>query len=322
MKKLLSGLLCLVAPFANALQVSGEGYTFEEAKQNAFRTAIEFAAGSVVTSERESNNYKLVKDEILVYSAGYITDYKIVNTIKSGNHVRVILDVQVSSNKLSDRILGVGKEPKNFDANKHHNQYQTYLQGKNNADRLLNQVLNDYPKKAFTVTQGVHQFKVDTYRNGVIEIPLEFKWNYNFIASFNEVLKVLEDGSNGLLTPSPGNVTVMAKDPKDWILGNKNQYKFNDMVITSTIRDKMQRNKPNILLSIKDINNNTTFKQCYVPDSVVGKKPAFYDLGTTLVVYGNQTEKNLIELQLTNMEEAIKHIHNIELSIVDDSNCP
>jgi hypothetical protein len=54
----------------------------------------------------------------------------------------------------------------------------------------------------------------------------------------------------------------------------------------------------------------------------VGKKPAFYDLGTTLVVYGNQTEKNLIELQLTNMEEAIKHIHNIELSIVDDSNCP
>jgi len=34
MKRLLSGLLCLVAPFANALQVSGQGATFEEAKQN------------------------------------------------------------------------------------------------------------------------------------------------------------------------------------------------------------------------------------------------------------------------------------------------
>jgi len=322
MKKVLSGLLCLVAPFCNALQVSGEGATVEEAKQNAFRTAIEFAVGSVVTSERESVNYKLVKDEILVYSAGYITDYKIIKTIKSGNQVRIIVDVQVSSNKLSDRILGVGKEPKNFDTDKHRSQYQTFLQGKANADRLLNQVLNDYPKKAFTITQGVHQFKVDSYRNGIIEIPLEMRWNYNYISSFNEALKILEDGSNGLLKPSPGNVTVMAKDPKDYIIGNKNQYKFNDMVITSSIRDRMQGNKPNILLSIKDVNNTITLKQCYTPESITGKKPAFYNLGSTLVVYGNQTEKNVIELRLTNMQEAIKHIHSIELSVVDDSNCP
>jgi predicted RNase H-like HicB family nuclease len=81
--RVLFGLLCLVAPLANALQVSGQGATFEEAKQNAFRTAIEFTVGSVVTSERESNNYKLVKDEILVYSAGYVTDYKIISTIRS-----------------------------------------------------------------------------------------------------------------------------------------------------------------------------------------------------------------------------------------------
>ena len=320
MKKLLSGLLCLVAPFANALQVSGEGSTFEEAKQNAFRTAIEFVAGSVVTSERESTNYKLVKDEILVYSAGYVTDYKILNTITSGNKVRVIVDVQVSSSKLSDRILGAGREPKNFDNDKHYNQHQTYLQGKNNADRLLNQVLNDYPKKAFTITQGVHQFKVDQYRNGIVEIPLELKWNYNYIASFNEALKILEDGSNGLLKHSPGNVTVMAKDPKDWVIGSKNQYKFNDMVIISSIRTSMQQHKPNILLSIKDFNNNTVFKQCYIPDSIAGKKPAFYDLGTTLVVYGNQTEKNKIELGLT--QDAIKQIHSIELNVVAENNCP
>ena len=320
MKKLLSGLLCLVAPFANALQVSGEGSTFEEAKQNAFRTAIEFVAGSVVTSERESTNYKLVKDEILVYSAGYVTDYKILNTITSGNKVRVIVDVQVSSSKLSDRILGAGREPKNFDNDKHYNQHQTYLQGKNNADRLLNQVLNDYPKKAFTITQGVHQFKVDQYRNGIVEIPLELKWNYNYIASFNEALKILEDGSNGLLKHSPGNVTVMAKDPKDWVIGSKNQYKFNDMVIISSIRTSMQQHKPNILLSIKDFNNNTVFKQCYIPDSIAGKKPAFYDLGTTLVVYGNQTEKNKIELGLT--QDAIKQINSIELNVVAENNFP
>jgi hypothetical protein len=322
MKRLLSGLLCLVAPLANALQVSGQGSTVEDAKQNAFRTAIEFTVGSVVTSERESNNYKLVKDEILVYSAGYVSDYKIINTIKSGNQVQVIVDVQVASSKLSDRILGVGREVKNFDTDKHSNQYDTFLQGKSNGDRLLKQVLNDYPKKAYKLTQGVHQFKVDDLRNGIIEIPLELRWNHNFVVSFNEALKILEDGSNGLLKPSPGNVIVMAKDPNDWVIGTKNHYKFNDTVLISSIRGTLQQKQPNILLSINNFENKTIFRQCYVPDSVAGKKSSFYNVGSTLVVYGNQIEKNKIEVSLTNMQDVIKQIQNIELTIVTDDNCP
>lgn len=320
--RVLFGLLCLVAPLANALQVSGQGATFEKAKQNAFRTAIEFTVGSVVTSERESNNYKLVKDEILVYSAGYVSDYKIINTIRSGNQVQVIVDVQVASSKLSDRILGVGKEVKNFETDKHTNQYQSYLYGKANGDKLLTQVLNDYPTKAYKITQGVHQLKVDAYRNGIIEIPLELKWNYNFISSFNEALKIVEDGSNNLLQHSPGNVVVMAKDPKDWVIGTKNHYKFNDMLTVSNIRTTLQQKKPNILLTINNFENKTVFRQCYIPDSISGKKPAFYNVGTTVALYGNQIEKNKIELSLTNMQDAMKQIQNIELTIVTDDKCP
>ena len=232
------------------------------------------------------------------------------------------MDVQVSSSKLSDRILGLGKEVKNFEADKHINQYQTYLYGKSNGDKLLMQVLNDYPAKAYTITQGVHQFKVDAYRNGIIEIPLEVKWNYNFITSFNEALKILQDGSNGLLQHSPGNVIVMAKDPKDWVVGTKNQYKFNDVVIVSNVRNILQQKKPNILLTVKNFENKNVLQQCYIPESVAGKKAAFYDVGSTLVFYGNRVEKNKIELSVTNMQDAIKQIQSIELSIVSDDNCP
>lgn len=322
MKKLLSGLLCLVATTAGAIQVTGEGSTFEEAKLNAFKTAIEFEAGAVVVSERESNNYKLVRNEILVYSSGYITDYKIINTIKQGNHVKVLVDVQVASNKLADRILGVGKDAKTFDTDKHSNQYNSYLQGKQNGDRLLQQLLNDYPKKAYNLTQGVHQLKVDVNRNGIIEIPLELKWNYKFIESLNEALKILEDGSNGLFQASPSNVTVMAKDPKDWVIGSKNQYKFNDMNTVSTIAQTLQNNQPRILVSIKNLSNKIAFQQCYIPDSLSGKKPAFYDASNHVVVYGNRIEKNKIQLNFVNMHEVIKEIQNIELTIVADNNCP
>lgn len=322
MKKLLSGLLCVVATSAPAIQVTGEGSTFEEAKLNAFKTAIEFEAGAVVVSEREINNYKLIKNEILIYSSGYITDYKIISSVKNGNQVKVLVDVQVASNKLADRILGVGKDAKNFDTDKHSNQYNSYLQGKQNGDRLLQQLLNDYPKKAYTLTQGVHQLKVDVNRNGFIEIPLELRWNYKFIESFNDALKILEDGSNGLFTASPSNVTVMAKDPKDWIIGNKNHYKFNDMNTVSAITQTLQHNQPRILVSIKNLNNKVAFQQCYIPDSMSGKKPAFYDASNHVVVYGNRIEQNKIQLNFVNMHEVVKEIQSIELSIVADNNCP
>lgn len=321
MKKLLSGLLCLVATTAGAIQVTGEGSTFEEAKQNAFKTAIEFEAGAVVVSERESDNYKLVRNEILVYSSGYITNYKIISSINQGNQFKVLVDVQVASNKLADRILGVGKDAKTFDTDKHSNQYNSYLQGKQNGDRLLQQLLNDYPKKAYNLTQGVHQLKVDVNRNGIIEIPLELRWNYKFIESLNESLKILEDGS-GLFQVSPSNVTVMAKDPKDWVIGSKNQYKFNDMNTVSMIMQTLQNNQPRILVSIKNLNNKVAFQQCYIPDSMSGKKPAFYDASNHVVVYGNRVEKNKIYLNFVNMHEVIKEIQNIELTIVADNNCP
>lgn len=322
MKKLLSGLLCLVATSASAIQVTGEGSTFEEAKQNAFKTAIEFEAGAVVVSERESNNYKLVRNEILVYSSGYITNYKIISSINQGNQFKVLVDVQVASNKLADRILGVGKDAKTFDTDKHSNQYNSYLQGKQNGDRLLQQLLNDYPKKAYNLTQGVHRLKVDVNRNGIIEIPLELRWNYKFIESFNEALKILEDGSNGLFQASPSNVTVMAKDPKDWVIGNKNHYKFNDMNTVSTIAQTLQNQQPRILVSIKNLNNKIAFQQCYVPDSMSGKKPSFYDASNHVVIYGNRIEKNKIQLNFVNMHEVVKEIQSIELSIVADNNCP
>ena len=318
MKKLLLAL-CLVVPLANAIQVSGEGSTFEEAKLNAFKTAIEYEAGTIVVSERISNNYKLVKNDILVYSSAYITNYKIINSFKSGNQVHVVVDVDVASNKIADRILGVGSKPSIVES-KHGMQYQTYMENKNNGDRLLLQVLKDYPTKAFTVTQGNHALAVDVYRNGILEIPIEFKWNYNYITSLNDTLSVLEDGSNGLLKQSPASVTIMAKDPKDYVFGKKSTYKFNDVLITQAIKETFLNNPPRIQLTITG-RGVVVYKNCFVPESFVGKKPAFFYAESNLILYGNQVEKNIIKLELRNMPTLLRDAENIDLAVVAHESC-
>jgi len=216
-------LVCNIA-LAQPIRVEGIGSTLQQAKDNAFKTAVELQVGSVLVNELESKDTKLIRNDIINYSAGYVDSYKIITANSYDNKVVVIVDVWVSSSKIANRILGTSTNPKIFDNQTQSTRYETYIQSKNNGDMLLRSVLNDYPRKAFIVQQGQHKFGVDTDRNPFIEIGFTFRWNYNYIESFNETLSLIEDGSNGLFRTSPGNIITMAKDPKDYVLGKKNHY--------------------------------------------------------------------------------------------------
>jgi Tfp pilus assembly protein PilZ len=50
------------------LRTTGVGNTYEEAKNNAFKEAIEYRLGVVIASERETYNNR-TKEEILAYSS-------------------------------------------------------------------------------------------------------------------------------------------------------------------------------------------------------------------------------------------------------------
>ena len=50
----------------------GTGKTIDEAKTNAFNVAIEIVVGSVVITERQSNNNQLIRDEIIRASSKFV----------------------------------------------------------------------------------------------------------------------------------------------------------------------------------------------------------------------------------------------------------
>ena len=73
-------LLCLVACFLcvndvladnKYIRVVGEGTTIEQAKETAFRTAVQQRAGAIELSERQANNGNLDKDNISLFSNYY-----------------------------------------------------------------------------------------------------------------------------------------------------------------------------------------------------------------------------------------------------------
>lgn len=306
---------------AQPIRVQGIGDTLQQAKENAFKTAVELQVGSILVTELESFDSKITKHEIINYSAGYVDNYKIIETNNFNNKILVIVDVYVSSSKIANRILGTGSHNKSFDSNVHGTRYETYIQSKNDADKLLKSLLKDFPKRAFVVTQHQHKFGVDTQRNPFIEIGFKFNWNYNYLVSFNEVLSLIQDGGNGLFRTSPGNIVIMAKDPKDYVLGKKNHYKFNDIVIMETIRNRFDNNTPRLQLTVYNQNNNIFYTECYVPESFTGRKPSLYSMGDTLIIYGNQIENNIIRIHLSNSHDTIRQISRLELNVVGHESC-
>ena len=68
MKQLLVSLACFFCVSVSAandyIRVTGEAATIEQAKENAFREAVQIRAGTIVLSGRESNLTSLVKDNM------------------------------------------------------------------------------------------------------------------------------------------------------------------------------------------------------------------------------------------------------------------
>ncbi len=122
-------LVCNIA-LAQPIRVEGIGSTLQQAKDNAFKTAVELQVGSVLVNELESKDTKLIRNDIINYSAGYVDSYKIITANSYDNKVVVIVDVWVSSSKIANRILGTSTNPKIFDNQTQSTRYETYIQSK------------------------------------------------------------------------------------------------------------------------------------------------------------------------------------------------
>lgn len=82
---------------ANSTVMTGQGTTKDEAIQDAIRNAVESATGVFVYSASEVKDFKLVRDQIVTASRGYVKDYKLLSESKGEGIVFVTLNVSVDT---------------------------------------------------------------------------------------------------------------------------------------------------------------------------------------------------------------------------------
>jgi len=305
------------------IRVAGTGTNENAALQAAFVLAIEQQTGTLILSERESQNLKLLKNDIFAYSSGYVDDFKIVSTIKNDNSVTVIVDVVVSESKIKNRILGNSKSNKEFDGNKHGIQYTSYLNQRDKADKLMDQVFEKFPDRAFNVYHNSYTIELDSNRNAIVKIPFKFSWNHNFLIAVDEMLRNIEDVPN-FYNDHNGYVIVIVKKPNE-LIGTQKRYRFNDMASIRKLNILIENNQPMIKIKMLSRNKTALHEGCISPKYFLNSRNGdkFYNIrsnDTTLI--GNTDISGIMNLTIPpNLNSMLNNITTIELSVVSENKC-
>ena len=142
------------------VQVEATAPTSEQARQSAFRKAVELAVGQVVLGESETDGKRVVRNDIITYSSGYVDDYKIINETRIGDRTRMTVDVWVSNSRIAERLTAIGSNSgASIDGSAIKNQWQTDQarektdsERRSNGMRMMNAIVADYPQLAIQPT--------------------------------------------------------------------------------------------------------------------------------------------------------------------------
>jgi hypothetical protein len=119
-----------------------------------------------------------------------------------------------------------------------------------------------------------------------------------------------------------GYVTIMAKNPKDYVFGNKWSYQMTDNSSFKLLQDSLIDKQPYVMITIRNAQTISIWRSCIQPQWAPGK--AFYSTKENVSFYGNNVETGYIKIdieQTPNLARRLKEASKIELSIVSKYEC-
>ena len=275
------------------VDVTSESDTFERAKQQGFRTAIEQAIGTVVASQSQSQQQKLVRDEIVTYSSGFVDRFEILNQQASTTSVKLTMRVWVAESKLAHRLLGQSIDNQAVPGDQLGAQISTLIHERIAGDQLVETVMQDFPERSFVVEAKKTRVKFDEFRRAVLEVPVELRWDPRWINSLDEAMQRTRDPA------------------KSWI-----------------VYHTVNRVNPVIRVSLVDAHGTELFKQCQ--GWVMTRSQVSYNYPNRFAVDVQRDQliidkkyylSGTVSINLGQNTQLIERIGQIQVTVVSQSKC-
>ena len=297
------------------VRVQGTAANESQARDNAFRLAINQAVGSLIVSETQIRDGNVDRHEILNYSAGFLHDFRVLKTEMSGGQVRVEMDVWVSKSLIADRVLNVSRAQAQVEGGRISAQIQSFQQERATADRVLETVLADYPGRAFDIRVGKTRVAADEHRKIWLEVPVEIGWNSRYVASLSEALRTVNQKPNcsGWLSVCQSQYIVRAPGVTAH---------FDDDRVFWIFERHTSRSNPHVLMTISDSTGRPQHRDCFaVAELGQDYSPwKFVEMGGLIQINDWRWKRTNLLVELTNLP--VSNLDRIEITVVRQSQCP
>lgn len=312
MRTILGLVFILMASPVDAIVVTGEASSFELAQQQAFKKAIDHEVGIIIDTERFAVDKELVHNQILSYSAGYITDYTIISQSETNGVWKVEMDVTVASSILKNFILSQAESIGQFDGTNIKMQIDMYRKQQADGDKLVKNTLKYFPTEAMHIEASEYKIVLDANRNIYLEIPYTLSWNQSYLDALYELLSLF---------------AVEEKTSIYFDFDHGDRLYFNDRVLLTHIKNRMRR-ADFVTLKINSLLNEPLLNTCV--QSILyrqgvgwdGRSTMYGHKGDGIAVY-DRVVQNYISVPISSdIYNVLDGMSQIELSVSTATDCP
>jgi hypothetical protein len=283
-------LLLLISSPVYAIVVTGEGFTLEEAKQQARVLAIETVAGIIIDTERVVSNRELLVNQVLTYSAGYIVKEELLEHYPLGELQFVKLDITVESSKLKNFILSQTEGTSNFDGNSVKLQIESYNKQLTDLDALFDNTLKYHPQQSINTKIIDYQIHENGAREFYLSITYQHSWNQDYLNALEELMNLTDDSE------APWGTGFYRFGP----MGNHHYY-----ITDIDLRTKIKKTFKNmsVVMTINSLSNEVLINRCIKHDArqqrldISGLHSDLNNWGT--MFSGEYIQTNTVMIQLT-----------------------
>ena len=290
MRSILLLLLALTSSPVYAIVVTGEGFTLEEAKQQARVLAIETVAGIIIDTERVVSNRELLVNQVLTYSAGYIVKEELLEHYPLGELQFVKLDITVESSKLKNFILSQTEGTSNFDGNSVKLQIESYNKQLTDLDALFDNTLKYHPQQSINTKIIDYQIHENGAREFYLTVTYQHSWNQDYLNALEELMNLTDDSE------APWGTGFYRFGP----MGNHHYY-----ITDIDLRTKIKKTFKNmsVVMTINSLSNEVLINRCIKHDArqqrldISGLHSDLNNWGT--MFSGEYIQTNTVMIQLT-----------------------
>jgi hypothetical protein len=304
------------------VEVQAQAATFEAARAEGFRLAVEHAVGSLILSETEVRNSRVIRDEIITYASGYVDRFEIVDRKEQNNRVTLTMKVWVAHSTLRNRLLNESKGAGQIEGERVNAQLQTFQQQRQTGDRVLTTVLNDFPKRAFNVAVQPTQVVVDRNRIPHLRLVFDVSWNQNYLDSLAEAVRVVgqRTGCSAWRNNCLNTQTVQVIMPG---YTSNVQAWFDDDMAWRLMDQQMLQSRPAFQVVIKNPQNRVQSQFClYAPEMDHSEYRPWYfaEVGPNNVTVNGDKKRRLdAYINIANMP--VQQLDRVEITVVRSAQC-